>query len=83
MLLAIGVMTSTSNREAWHKALLFSGIASSLLYALMIWAIRYPGYSLLSQVPSELTAIGAPTQQLWAVLGPIYTLLVAAFGWGV
>ena len=49
----------------------------------MIWAIRYEGYSPISQVPSELTAIGAPTQRLWALLGPIYTVLVAAFGWGV
>jgi hypothetical protein len=69
--------------EAWRKALLVCGIASSLLYAVMIWAIRYEGYNPVSQVPSELTAIGAPTQRLWALLGPIYTLLVAAFGWGI
>ena len=69
--------------EAWRKALLVCGIASSLLYAVMIWAIRYEGYSLVSQVPSELTAIGAPTERLWALLAPIYTLLVAAFGWGI
>jgi hypothetical protein len=67
----------------WRKVLLLCGIASSLLYGAMIWVIRYEGYSLISQVPSELTAIGAPTQRLWAVLGPIYTMLVAAFGWGV
>jgi hypothetical protein len=66
-----------------RKIFLVCGIASSLLYGAMIWAIRYDGYSLVSQVPSELTAIGAPTQRLWALLGPIYTLLVAAFGWGV
>jgi hypothetical protein len=69
--------------EASRKALLVCGIASSLLYALMIWTIRYEGYTLVSQVPSELTAIGAPTQRLWALLGSIYTLLVAAFGWGI
>ena len=55
--------------EASRKALLVCGIASSLLYALMIWTIRYEGYNLVSQVPSELTAIGAPTQRLWALLG--------------
>ena len=66
-----------------RKTMLACGIASSLLYAAMIWGIRYEGYSLISQVPSELTAIGAPTQRLWARLGPIYTLLVAAFGWGI
>lgn len=67
----------------WRTALLVCGIASSLLYALMIWAIRYDGYNVFSQVPSELTAIGAPTQRLWALLGSMYTLLVAAFGWGI
>ena len=69
--------------DVWRKALLVCGIASSLLYAVMIWAIRYEGYNPISQVPSELTAIGAPTQRLWALLGSLYTLLVAAFGWGV
>ena len=69
--------------EAWRKALLVCGIASSLLYAVMIWAIRYEGYNPVSQVPSELTAIGAPTERLWALLAPIYTLLVAAFAWGI
>ena len=49
----------------------------------MISVIRYEGYSLVSQVPSELTAIGAPTRWLWMWLGSIYTALVAAFGWGV
>ena len=49
----------------------------------MIWGIRYEGYSLISQVPSELTAVGAPTQTLWLRLGWIYTVLTAAFGIGV
>lgn len=66
-----------------RQVLLVCGIISSLLYAAMIWAIRYPGYSLLSQVPSELTAIGAPTQALWARLAWIYTALVIAFGIGL
>ena len=72
-----------ARHEPWRKPLLFCGIASSLLYALMIWAIRYEGYNLISQVPSELTAIGAPTQALWARLGWIYTVLVTAFGLGL
>jgi hypothetical protein len=63
--------------------LLASGIASSVLYGSMIWAIRYDGYSLVAQVPSELTAIGSPTRSMWMWLGAIYTGLVAAFGWGV
>jgi hypothetical protein len=68
---------------AWGKALLVCGVASSLLYALMIWGIRYDGYDPISQVPSELTAIGAPTRALWARLGWIYTVLITAFGIGV
>jgi hypothetical protein len=72
-----------TSSEVWRKALLVCGIVSSLLYAAMIWAIRYAGYSPMSQVPSELTAIGAPTQALWARLGWIYAVLVTAFGVGV
>lgn len=55
--------------------------ASSLLYAAMIWAIRDEGYDPIAQVPSELAAIGAPTQALWARLGWIYTVLVTAFSY--
>ena len=72
-----------ASHETWRKLLLVCGIVSSLLYGAMIWAIRYEGYSRVSQVPSELTAIGAPTRALWARLGWIYTVLVTAFGWGV
>jgi uncharacterized protein DUF998 len=71
------------HHEPWRKALLMCGIASSALYAVMIWAIRYERYNPLSQVPSELTAIGAPTRTLWAQLGWIYTGLVTAFGFGL
>lgn len=63
--------------------LLACGILSSLLYGAMIWTVRYEGYSLVSHVPSELTAIGAPTRSMWTWLGAGYTVLVIAFGWGV
>jgi hypothetical protein len=66
-----------------RNVLLLCGIASSLLYGAMVWLIRYEGYSLFSQVPSELTAIGAPTRHLWSVLAPFYTMLVIGFGVGV
>lgn len=66
-----------------QEVLLVCGILSSLLYGAMITLIRYEGYSLISQVPSELTAIGAPTRPLWMVLGPVYDVLVVAFGVGV
>jgi hypothetical protein len=49
----------------------------------MIGAIGSEGYSRISQTPSELTAIGAPTRSLWMQLGAVYTVLVIAFGWGV
>jgi uncharacterized protein DUF998 len=69
--------------EAWQKALLLCGIVSSVLYAAMLWTIRYPGYNPISQVPSELAAISAPTQVLWGRIGWIYTVLIAAFGYGL
>lgn len=72
-----------ASHESRRQALLVCGIVSSLLYGAMIGAIRFEGYSLVSQVPSELTAIGAPTRRLWMWLGSAYTVLVAAFGWGV
>ena len=81
--LATAIEKPLSGQEAWRKVLLLCGIASSVLYGLMIWAIQYEGYSLFSQVPSELTAIGAPTRVLWAQLGWIYTVLVTAFGIGL
>jgi hypothetical protein len=75
--------TRLARSEAWRKGLLAGGILSSLLYGAMIGAIRFEGYSRLSQVPSELTAIGAPTRPLWTLLGAVYTVLVTGFGWGV
>lgn len=80
---ALPAQLSSRDGARWRKTLLVCGIASSLLYASMIWGIRYDGYSVISQVPSELTAIGAPTQALWARLGWIYTVLITAFGVGV
>jgi hypothetical protein len=37
----------------------------------------------MSQTVSELSAIGAPTRALWVVLGAVFAVLAAAFGWGV
>lgn len=68
-----------------QTALLVSGALSSLWYLAMdlLSAMRYPGYSLLHQAISELSAIGAPTSQFWASLSPMYGLLVLAFAVGV
>jgi hypothetical protein len=88
MVAATGIATTVELRSARRRGrrsrpLLICGIASSVLYAAMIWGIGYEGYDPMSQVPSELTAIGAPTRALWAGLGWIYTALVIAFGVGV
>jgi len=66
-----------------RKVLLVCGILSSLLYAVMIGAIQFEGYSFTSQTVSELSAIGAPTRPLWIPLGITYQVLMIAFGLGV
>jgi CubicO group peptidase (beta-lactamase class C family) len=68
-----------------RKVLLSCGVLSSLLYVSMnvLAAMRYEGYRSASQTISELSAIDAPSRPLWVGLGVVYTLLVAAFGWGV
>jgi hypothetical protein len=67
------------------KLALVCGILSPLLYVAMIVFVPtlYPGYNSASQTVSELSAIGAPTRRFWVWLGTAYTLLMAAFGWGV
>ena len=64
---------------------LLCGIASSLLYVAMnaFVPMLWEGYSSASQTVSELSAIGAPTRSTWVPLGIVYSLLAAAFGWGV
>ena len=68
-----------------RKFLLFCGVLASLLYIAMNSVIPplYEGYNWVAQTVSELSAVDAPTRPLWFVLGIIYTLLVAAFGWGI
>jgi hypothetical protein len=67
------------------RALLLCGIASSVLYVAMLVFIPlvWDGYSSASQTISELSAIDAPTRERWIWLGRLYTVLVAAFGFGV
>jgi hypothetical protein len=43
--------------------------------------LLWEGYSVVSGVPSELAAIGAPTRPLWMWLGAVYAVLMVAFGW--
>src|SRR6185369_1376941 len=67
----------------WRKALLTCGILGSVLYVAMtlLVGLLWDGYSIVSGVPSELSAIGAPTSPLWICLGMIYAVLMIAFGW--
>jgi len=68
-----------------QRLLIFCGVLASLLYIAMNIFIPplYQGYNWITQTVSELSAVDAPTRPLWFALGIIYTLLVAAFGWGV
>lgn len=68
-----------------RRILLLCGILSSVLYVAMnvFIAMRWEGYSSRTQTVSELSAVGAPTRALWVPVGFVYTLLTAAFGWGM
>ena len=83
------------SRTAWRpavpgtlqKTLLVSGLLSSLMYVAfdLVAASRYPGYSLVNQAISELSAIDAPASSanFWRWLGPLYGILFLAFTIGV
>jgi hypothetical protein len=43
--------------------------------------LLWEGYSVASNIPSELSAIGAPTRAIWIRLGMVYGVLMIAFGW--
>ena len=66
--------------EPWRQALLTCGILAPVLYVAMTLFIGllWEGYSVVSRVPSELSAIGAPTRPLWIWLGVVYCSL-----WGL
>jgi hypothetical protein len=68
-----------------RKILLFCGVLASLLYIAMNIFIPplYEGYNWITQTVSELSAVDAPTRPLWFPLGIVYTIFIAAFGWGV
>jgi hypothetical protein len=75
----------SAGRNTLRTLLLACGIAASLLYVTMnvFIPMQWEGYSSAAQTVSELSAIGAPTRPVWVALGIVYTLLVAAFGWGI
>ena len=72
-------------RGSVQKTLLAAGLLSSAVYIGfdLVAAARYPGYSLVNQAISELSAIGAPTAGFWAWMGPLYGVLFVAFAIGV
>jgi len=49
----------------------------------IIVPIQYPGYDMVSQTVSELSAVDTPTRTLWFVLCIFYSLLFIAFGLGI
>src|SRR5689334_19374663 len=82
----LSAATAASGPESIRKFLLGCGILSSMLYigAEMYAWTRYPGYSPISQVFSELLAEGAPTRPFMVAVSTVpYNVLVAAFGIGV
>ncbi len=68
-----------------RKVAFICGILSSLLYVAMniLGAMRWEGYSFISQSVSELSAIDAPSRSLLVPLGITYQVLVTVFAWGV
>jgi len=74
-----------TGRRVPARALLACGIASSLVYVGndMLNAAAYPGYRMLDQAISELSATGAPTKARWETMGLLYSALVFAFSLGV
>lgn len=87
MRLASDVVPSTQpgSGTVVQELLLFAGVLSSVVYisADVLCGLRYPGYSFTNQVISELSAIGAPTTQLWASVMRGYSVLFVAFVVGV
>ena len=81
----ISYPTRLQGKSSLTKVFLSCGILSSLLYVAMniFVPMRWEGYSTVSQTISELSAIDAPTRQLWVPLGIVYALLTTAFGCGV
>jgi len=82
---AIPLIASRHQTALMQNTLLSCGILSSLWYAAInIYVpMQYEGYVIAAFTPSELSAIGAPTRVLWVLLCLPYSLLFAAFGWGV
>jgi hypothetical protein len=79
------VNKNASEKTSIKKSLIVCGILSSVWYVLINIYVptRYEGYNISSFTVSELSAIGAPTRDLWVGLATLYPILFGAFGWGV
>lgn len=68
-----------------NKYLIICGTAAALFYmaADIFVSTQYPGYSFRDQAISELSAIGAPTRELWTIVLLVFDPLLVAFGVGV
>lgn len=68
-----------------RKVLLFCGIIAPLLYifADIFVSTQWAGYSYRDQAISELSAVGAPTRNLWNTILIPFSPLIIAFGFGV
>ena len=77
-------MSPESSRKI-DRVLLASGTAAALLYIGLdlFSAALYPGYSVRDQAISELSAIGAPTANLWSWVTPAFGVFLVAFGVGL
>jgi hypothetical protein len=79
----VGFIVKPIKKYSW--VLLFCGILSTIIYIAsdIICAVTYPGYNYADQAISELSAIGAPTANLWRLLTILFSPFVIAFGIGV
>ncbi len=68
-----------------RKNLLVCGIVAMCWYVFVniLVPMLYPGYDVVSQTVSELSAIDAPTRRIWSILLLVYTLLFGAFAVGI
>lgn len=69
-----------------EKALLLCGAAYGVAYIIVndgIAASMYDGYDRIDQAVSELSAVGAPSQQFLRWMLPVFTVLMASFAIGV
>lgn len=78
-------LNSHSRKDFLTKIYLYCGIFSSLTYVAMnifipMW---YEGYNSAYHTVSELSAVGAPTRELWVWIANLYSLTATLFALGV